>query len=61
MNDLQARADGAFGIFFVRGRPAEIGQNAITNVAGDKPIVAGNHIAAEGPICVQEAAQLFGI
>ena len=61
MNDLQGRPHGALGVFFVRGGPAEIGQDAITDVAGDKPVVARDHIAAEGPIRVQQAAQLFGV
>ena len=61
MNDLQGRPHGALGVFFVRGGPAEIGQDAITHVAGDKPVVARNHIAAEGSIRVQQAAQLFGV
>ena len=61
MNDLQGRPHGALGVFFVRGGPAEIGQDAITHVAGDKPVVARDHIAAEGSIRVQQAAQLFGV
>ena len=61
MNDLQGRPHGPLGVFFVRGGPAEIGQDAITHVAGDKPVVAGNHIAAEGSIRVQQAPQLFGV
>ena len=61
MNDLQGRPHGALGVFFVRGGPAEIGQDAITHVAGDKPVVARDHIAAEGSIRVQQAAQFFGV
>ncbi len=61
MNDLQGRPHGTLGVFFVRGGPAEIGQDAITHVAGDKPVVARDHIAAEGSIRVQQAAQLFGV
>ena len=61
MNDLQGRPHGALGVLFVRGGPAEIGQDAITHVAGDKPVVARDHIAAEGSIRVQQAAQLFGV
>ena len=61
MNDLQGRPHGALGVVFVRGGPAEIGQDAITDVAGDKPVVARDHIAAEGSIRVQQAAQLFGV
>ena len=61
MNDLQGRPDGALGVFFVRGGPAEIRQDAITHVAGDKPVVARDHIAAEGSISVQQAAQLFRV
>jgi len=61
MNDLQGRPHGSLGIFLVRRRPAEICQDAITHVAGDEPVVAGNHIAADVPILVQEAAQLFGV
>ena len=61
MNDLQGRPHGALGVFFVRGGPAEIGQDAITHVAGDKPVVARDHIAAKDSIRVQQAAQLFGV
>ena len=61
MNDLQGRPHGALGVFFVRGGPAEIGQDAITHVAGDKPVVARDHIAAEGSIRVQQAPQFFGV
>ena len=52
MNDLQGSPHGAFGVFFVRGGPAEIGQDAIAHVAGDKPVVARDHLAAEGSIRV---------
>ena len=61
MNDLQGRPHGALGVVFVCGGPAEIGQDAIAHVAGDKPVVARDHIAAEGSIRVQQAAQLFGV
>ncbi len=36
-------------------------QDAITHVAGDKPVVAGDHLAAEGSIRVQQASQFFGV
>jgi hypothetical protein len=47
----------------VRRRPAEIChyQDAIADVAGDKSVVAGDHLAAKGSIRVQQAAQLFGV
>jgi hypothetical protein len=56
-----SRADGALGVFLVRGGPAEIRQDAITHVAGDKPVVARDDIAAEGSIRMQQAPQLFGV
>ncbi len=61
MNDLQGRPHGALGVVFVRGGPAEIGQDAVAHVAGDKPVVARDHLAAEGAIRVQQAAQFFGV
>ena len=61
MNDLQGRPHGPLGVFFVGRGPAEIGKDAITHVAGDKPVVAVNHITAEGPIRMQQVAQLFGV
>ena len=61
MNDLQRRPHGAFGIFLMCGRPAEIRQDAITNVAGNKPVVARDDIPTEGSILVQQAPQFFGV
>ncbi len=61
VNDLQGRPHGALGVFFVGGGPAEIRQDAITHVASDKPVVAGDHLAAEVAIRVQQATQFFGV
>ena len=61
MNDLQGRPHGTLGVLFVRGGPTEIREDAITHVAGDKPVVARDHIPAEGSIRVQQAPQLFGV
>jgi hypothetical protein len=52
-NDLQRRPDGTLGVFFVRYGPAEIRQDAITDVARDEPVVARNDIAAVRSIRVQ--------
>ena len=61
MNDLQGRPHGALGVLLMRRGPAEVGQNSIADVAGDKPVVACDHIAAEGSIRVQQAAQFFRV
>ena len=61
MHDLQGRPHGALGVLFVRGGPAEIGQDAIAHVAGDKTVVSCDHIAAKGSIRVQQAAQFFRV
>jgi hypothetical protein len=61
INDFQSRPRGTLGIFLVRGRPAEIRQDAITHVAGNKPVVARDDIPAEGSILVQQAPQFFGV
>jgi hypothetical protein len=38
MNDLhQSCPHGTLGVFFVRGGPAEVGQDPIADVAGDNP------------------------
>jgi hypothetical protein len=44
----------------VHDGPAEIRQDAITHAVSDKPIVADDHVAAEGSIRMQEATQVFG-
>ncbi len=41
--------------------PAKLRQDAIADVAGDKSVVARDHLAAKGSIRVQQAAQFFGI
>jgi hypothetical protein len=61
MNDLQGRPHRPLGVFLVCRGPAEIRQDAIADVAGDKSIVARDHIAAEGSIRVQQATQFFGV
>jgi len=52
VSDLQGRPHGSLGVFFMCGGPTEIGQDAITDIAGDKAVVARNHVAAEGSIRV---------
>jgi hypothetical protein len=61
MNDLQGCAQGTLGVLLVRRGPAEVCQDAITHVAGDKTLIARDHVAAEGSIRMQQAAQLFGV
>src|SRR3954470_14993703 len=39
----------------------EVGQDAITHIAGDEAVVAGDDVAAQGAIGMQQIAQLFGI
>ncbi len=61
MPDLQGRPHGALGVFLPRGGPPKYVNNAITNVTGDKPVVARNHVAAKDTIRVQQAPELFGL
>ncbi len=61
MNDFQGRPHGAFGVVFVRGGPAEIRQDAVADVTGDKPFVARDHIATMDAVRMQQAAQLFWV
>ena len=36
-------------------------QDPITHVAGDKPVIAGDHLAADGSIPVEQAAKFLGV
>ena len=60
MDDLQAARTAALGVVFVRRGPTEM-SDAIADVAGDEPVVARDHVAAEGSIRVQQATQLFWV
>ena len=61
VNDLQGCPHGPLGVLFMRRGPAEIREDAIADVAGDEPVIAGDHLAAEGSIRVQQATQFFGV
>jgi hypothetical protein len=61
MNDFRGGPHRALGIFFVRDGPAEMGQDAIADIAGDKAVVAGGDVAAEGSIRMQQITQLFRV
>jgi hypothetical protein len=54
LNDLQSRPDSTLSVFFVCGGPAAISQDAITHVAGDKPVVSPDH-------SLQQGTQLLGV
>ena len=41
--------------------PAEVGEDAIADIAGDEAFVTRNDFAADGSIIVEQTAQLFGI
>ena len=60
-DDTQSRSDGPLGIVLVRSRVAEIDENTVPHVLGDKPVEAPDDIGNGAVIGGDDLVQILGI
>ena len=61
VDDTQPRPDRPLGIVLMRSRVAEIDENAVAHVLGDKAIEPGDDFGDRAMICSDDLAQILGI
>jgi hypothetical protein len=61
VDDAQPRPDRALGIVLMRSRVAEVDQNSVAHVFGDKTIEPGDRISNSPVVCSDDLAQILGI
>lgn len=61
VDDGETRTHRLLGILLVRLRIAEIGEDAVAHVLGDKPAEPGQHLGDAAVISADDLAQIFGV
>ena len=61
LRDIESRADGALSVVLMGDGIAEIGQNAVSEKFGDKPVIPLDNRRCRLLICTHHAPQVLGI